>query len=605
MIVLLSNDNNLRLLAQNEGICSLQMADFCHSHEKVVDCIRAVAPPFLNPAITGPPIPSQVTHSLPKRALPPTTHQANETARKSWVPRGQDGQFTFTSSLPSSTRPSDSTPSNGPDQQLVRLKYQIQKTRSCRGCESAIQFTPQVSPDQIHHNCPKCCETICKGCMGVRDCKWNCLGPLHGTDCEAIKCCATGRALIWIELLEQLDSCFLRNQYKLAFKHGAKVTHLYGDEALTRYMRVAHALLVVSGKEDEQLGFLESILISSRFIDALSQTFLCAPLVSWHFRSELFLSAIRVVQAILQKLEEPWKILNSEFIKASASNISIVDDRQHQAVWRKIVETTNQPNATAVKVKQLQDLFPNLMADVEDILHNQPASSSTTLKELLDNAIHVPLCYVLENLFRAAIEMETRPSNHTVTLPDNIQVTAPLSDDTLSMTSALTELKIVYESRIGTPVNSDAAKGADPSGTSEGDTNRGGDQVKPEGKEKYQTNSQDVAGDEIESRDSKIKCTDDSGSKNQAVTRNETQGASHAISNTKENATSKAQKKAQGNSKPNIQSHGSNDAASSKTDSDLPPTTTKVLNNVDNLSISSSALNSEDSDDSSDIVFLY
>ncbi|EHS63316.1 uncharacterized protein PGTG_21621 [Puccinia graminis f. sp. tritici CRL 75-36-700-3] len=383
------------------------MADFRHSPRQLVGYIRKIVPDPRNPAISTPSNPSPLNCSHPPEAITPkrnSTIKTSQPSSNSCVLPGHDGQFTFTSLLPStSQQPSGSAnrsnqitsephlpsgqgrqliftsllPSSsqsspvGPDQELIRLKSLLQRARPCRSCKSVIETTPPVSPDQIHHYCPMCCEVICKGCMNVTGCDWSCSGPFHGQDCPTIKCCATGRASIWIELLGQLDSCFLMNQYKISFKHGPKITHLYGDEALVEYMNAANGLLIASGDDDERLGYLGSILISSTLIDVLSQTFLCSPLLSWHFRAELFLSTISVVQGILQKLDQPWKILNSEFVKSSTTGISPLDHRQHKIIWNKISEKDHRPNSTETKLEKLQDSFPGLMADVEEILHNR------------------------------------------------------------------------------------------------------------------------------------------------------------------------------------------------------------------------------------------
>ncbi|KAH9461713.1 hypothetical protein Pst134EA_017998 [Puccinia striiformis f. sp. tritici] len=448
IIALLSNDTLLRLRAQSEGICSLAMSDFRHSPRQLESYIRKTVSLRSNQAVPGPSNPLMAPRLLPWAApslQPPFTGSSNNISSTSF---SQDGQFTFTSLLPSISQPSDSSTATGPDQQLIRLKSQIQRARSCTSCKTSMESIPQVSPDQIHHYCPMCCEIICKGCMNVTGCDWNCPGPYHGRDCQTIKCCAIGRASIWIKLLGQLDSCVLRDQYKISLQHGPKITHLYGDEALVQYMKAAHSLLLVSGDQDERLGFLESILISSTLIDVLSQTLLGSPLLSWHFRSELFLSTINVVQGILEKLSQPWKILNSEYIKISTTGISPADHRQHNIIWRKVIEKTDRPNSTDEKVRELEASFPKLMTDVKEILHNRPGSCSATIRELSDNTVYVPICFVLEHLFRLAIEMETRPSNHSVTLPGDIQVRVPLSSDLVRMTSALLDLQIIYESRV-------------------------------------------------------------------------------------------------------------------------------------------------------------
>jgi len=609
VVALLSNDNILRLRAQSEGICSLAMDDFRHSPRQILACIRNIAPQYVNPANLPPPNPSLLNHSLARRALAPEPNPTNNVPRltaKTWVPSGLDAQFTFTSLLPGSRQPSTSTASIGPDQELIRLKSQIQNARSCMGCKSVIGSPPQVSLDQIHHYCPVCCESICKGCMKVTECDWNCSGPFHGTKCHTMKCCSIGRASIWIELLGQLDSCYLRNQYKISFKHGPKVTHHYGDEALIHYMKAAHSLLIVSADEDERTKFLESILISSTLIDVLSQIFLCAPLLSWHFRSELFLSAIDVVGGILQHLAQPWKVLNSEFIKSKTSGISPLDDRPHLIVWRKTMETTNRPNATEAKIKELHDLFPHLMAKVNKILHNQPGSSSATLQELLDHAVSVPLCYVLENLFQAAIKMETRQADsHSVTLPGDIQVTIPLSADIVRMTSALMDLQKVYESHADARVNNTVTLAPDSSDTSKSQIEHGEADLASSPKEPCQADDQNVVRDNTKKPDSNIKradgtkCVEETVGRREAMGEGRNPGTRNAKSKQKEKASNKRQNETKENSKSDVKTGAD---TNSQTDSHSSSPGGKSSGEIDTLSIS--PLDSDGSDDSSDIIIL-
>ncbi|EFP92345.1 hexokinase A [Puccinia graminis f. sp. tritici] len=673
VIALLSNDNMLRLRAQSEGICSVAMADFRHSPRQLVGYIRKIVPDPRNPAISTPSNPSPLNHSHPPEAITPklnSTIKASQPSSNSCVLSGQDGQFTFTSLLPStSQQPSGSAnrsnqitsephlpsaqgrqliftsllPSSsqsspvGPDQELIRLKFQLQRARPCQSCKSVIETTPPVSPDQIHHYCPMCCEVICKGCMNVTGCDWNCSGPFHGQDCPTIKCCATGRAAIWIELLGQLDTCFLMNQYKISFKHGPKITHLYGDEALVEYMNAANGLLTASGEDDERLGFLGSILISSTLIDVLSQTFLCSPLLSWHFRSELFLSTISVVQGILRKLAQPWKILNSEFVKSSTTGISPLDHRQHKIIWNKISEKDHRPNSTEAKLEKLQDSFPGLMADVEEILHNRPASTSATIRDLLDNAAYVPLCYVLEQLFRLAIEMETGQSDHSVTLPGDIQVTVPLSSDLVRMTSALLDLQIIYESHLsnqtsntdpnngtaddqptersqragrdankpqGSPVDGPGAKGvgstvrksADSSRVTAGNSGEG----RSNSKGKNKLDRQETSDEKTNRLDSMIK----RANREEGCSRDKTSDESQKKCAGQEKNQKTSSRKANGTrsrSQTDTQGDGE-DWDESETGSDSSSSVTKVSDDVDGLSISSHG--SESGDDTSDVVIL-
>lgn len=609
VVALLSNDNILRLRARSEGICSLAMEDFRHSPRQILACIRDIAPRYANPAIQPPPNTSLLNHSLARRALAPEPNLTNNLHRltaKTCVPSGLDAQFTFTSLLPGSRQPATSTASIGPDQELIRLKSQIQRARSCVGCKSAIGSPPQVSPDQIHHYCPVCCEIICKGCMNVTECDWNCSGPFHGTECQTIKCCPIGRASIWIELMGQLDSCYLRNQYKISLKCGPKVTHHYGDEALIHYMRAAHALLIVSADEDERSRFLESILISSTMIDVLSQIFLCAPLLSWQLRSELFLSAIDVVRGILQNLAQPWKVLNSEFIKSKTSGISLLDHRPHLIVWRKTMETTNRPNATEAKIKELHNLFPNLMANVNRILHNQPGSSSATLQELLDHAVSVPLCYVLENLFQAAIEMETRQvDDHSVTLAGDIQVTIPLSADLVRMTSALMDLQNLYESHVVAQVNSTVTREPDSFDASKRHIDHSEADLTSSRKETFQADDRNVARDRTKNPNSKIKrahgikCVEENVCRSQAMDDGRNLGTRNAKGKQKEKASHKRQNETKENSKSDVKTGGD---TTSRTDSHSNSPGAKIAGEIDTLS--TSPLDSDGSDDSSDIIIL-
>ncbi|KAA1071092.1 hexokinase A [Puccinia graminis f. sp. tritici] len=57
--------------------------------------------------------------------------------------------------------------------------------------------------------------------------------------------------------------------------------------------------------------------------------------------------------------------------------------RQHKIIWNKISEKDHRPNSTEAKLEKLQDSFPGLMADVEEILHNRPASTSATIRDLI------------------------------------------------------------------------------------------------------------------------------------------------------------------------------------------------------------------------------
>ncbi|POW10495.1 hypothetical protein PSHT_08759 [Puccinia striiformis] len=419
IIALLSNDTLLRLRAQSEGICSLAMSDFRHSPRQLESYIRKTVSLRSNQAVPGPSNPLMAPRLLPWAApslQPPLLAPATTSA--------PHGQFTFTSLLPSISQPSDSSTATGPDQQLIRLKSQIQRARSCTSCKTSMESIPQVSPDQIHHYCPMCCEIICKGCMNVTGCDWNCPGPYHGRDCQTIKCCAIGRASIWIKGNLILASYEINTRYRCNM--GPKSLILYGDEALVQYMKAAHSLLLVSGDQDERLGFLESILISSTLIDVLSQTLLGSPLLSWHFRSELFLSAINVYELV-------------SLLQITDSTTSFGGRLSKRLIDRILTDE---------KVRELEASFPKLMADVKEILHNRPGSCSATIRELSDNTVYVPICFVLEHLFRLAIEMETRPSNHSVTLPGDIQVRVPLSSDLVRMTSALLDLQIIYESRV-------------------------------------------------------------------------------------------------------------------------------------------------------------
>jgi hypothetical protein len=375
-------------------------------------------------------------------------------------------------------------------------------------------------------------------------------------------------------------------------------------------MNAANGLLIASGDDDERLGFLGSILISSTLIDVLSQTFLCSPLLSWHFRSELFLSTISVVSEILQKLTQPWKILNSEFVKSSTTGISPLDHRQHKIIWNKISENDHRPNSTEAKLEKLRGSFPGLMADVEEILHNRPASTSATIQELLDNAAYVPLCYVLEQLFRLAIEIETGQSDHSVTLPGDIQVTVPLSSDLVRMTSALLDLQIIYESRLSTQTsNTDPNNGtandqqtetsqragggstvtklADSSRVIAGNSGEGrsGAASNSKGKNKVDRQGTSDSRDEGCSRDkildgSQRKCADQA--KNQKTSSEELNGIKP-----------KSQTDTQGDGK---------ECDESEADSDSSSSVTKVSDNVDGLSISSHG--SESGDDTSDVVIL-
>ncbi|KAI9616076.1 hypothetical protein H4Q26_011328 [Puccinia striiformis f. sp. tritici PST-130] len=411
------------------------------------------------------------------------------------------------------------------------------------------------------------------------------------------KCCAIGRASIWIKLLGQLDSCVLRDQYKISLQHGPKITHLYGDEALVQYMKAAHSLLLVSGDQDERLGFLESILISSTLIDVLSQTLLGSPLLSWHFRSELFLSTINVVQGILEKLSQPWKILNSEYIKISTTGISPADHRQHNIIWRKVIEKTDRPNSTDEKVRELEASFPKLMTDVKEILHNRPGSCSATIRELSDNTVYVPICFVLEHLFRLAIEMETRPSNHSVTLPGDIQVRVPLSSDLVRMTSALLDLQIIYESRVSLTQENNTTLHSSNSATSQRN-----------GKHRYNKKTFKIVErkqENAQQSDSKLRQADELGTRG-------TRGfQSEALANGKNRSmgfTQSKNKKDTTNLKHQTQTRSKADFDNGKkrinsgTISVSSASVTKISQEIHELSISSP--DSGSSDGSSDIVVL-
>ncbi|KAI9605384.1 hypothetical protein KEM48_002243 [Puccinia striiformis f. sp. tritici PST-130] len=52
----------------------------------------------------------------------------------------------------------------------------------------------------------------------------------------------------------------------------------------------------------------------------------------------------------------------------------------------------------------------------------------------------MPICFVLEHLFRLAIKMETQPLDHSVTLPGDIQVRVPLLSNLVRMNSTLLDL---------------------------------------------------------------------------------------------------------------------------------------------------------------------
>ncbi|WAR57759.1 hypothetical protein PtB15_8B812 [Puccinia triticina] len=610
VIALLSNDNVLRLRAQNEDICTVAMSDFCHSPRRIISYIRQTQHHRQNPAIPAPLNPSLINHPHPREARPPEPN-SNQPTLNLGLPSSENGQFTFTLPLPSTSQPSGSAnqsnppivppdsdrqfiftlpppPLVGPDQEVDRLKSQILKARPCRSCKSIVASVPHVSSDQIHHYCPMCCEVICQGCMNVTGCDWECSGPFHGNDCQTMKCCATGRAFIWIELLGQLDSCFLMNQYKISFKHGPKITHSYGDEALIQFLSAAYSLLIASGDDDERLGFLRSILISSTLIDVLSQTFLCSPLLSWHFRSELFLSAIKLVQGILERLTRPWEILNSEFLKSNTAVIPPLDHRQHKIIWQKVSEKDNRPNSTGVKVEKLQQSFPGLMADVEEILHNRPPSTSATIRQLLDNAVCVPLCYVLEQLFRLAIEMETQQSGHSVTLPGDIQVTVPLSSKLVCMTSALLDLQVVYESQLRIQTLDTDSNNSPSAGQTREVSQR---------KEKYASKQQESNGrPRANGVDRNVRKSSNGVASNGKVRDPVDCLEESEDRNTRSKSGIKAAKKAHSTngSRSTIKGPGHSKSSSSPV--------TKISNDINELSISS--LGSESSDHSSDIVVL-
>lgn len=282
--------------------------------------------------------------------------------------------------------------------------------------------------------------------MKATGCDWSCSGPLGEKPCETMECCAQGRATIWLELMGHLDSCFILNQHKISFKSGPKISHLYGDEALIKYFQAISAMLMVSNEDDQKLDLLPSILISSTLLDILSQTFLSSPLSRWHFRSRVFLSAIDTIQRIFLKLKEPWAVLNSKFVKSNTTGLSSMSERQQVIVWSLVPEGGDRPNSTTAKIDKLLERFPRLMTDVKDILRNRPSSNPTLVCDLLDRAIYVPICYVLECLFQAAIEMGKQESQSSTVL-SNTQVKVPISSNPAEMTAALLDLKVVYNSK--------------------------------------------------------------------------------------------------------------------------------------------------------------
>ncbi|MBW0505068.1 hypothetical protein O181_044783 [Austropuccinia psidii MF-1] len=450
IVTILSNDNMLRLRAESEGIHCLTMSEFGHSPPRFMNLLSQISIPPSNAIVlessTTPSTsnsPQLLTKFSNKRnskrkfrrsksknqPAPHQNAQSNST-QTSWVPVGQNTQFTFSATLE-------------PDQSLPSLKKTFDEPGHCGGCKTRLMATFQVPRINLHHYCPTCCEVICKGCMKVTGCDWDCSGPFFGQTCPAMNCCSKGRISMWIELLCCLDSCFLSNQFKLSLKVGNEVIHFKGDQALSRYLEAICTMLRITKEEDRGIARLENLLLSSTLVELISQTLLSSRFSVWHLRSEVFLNMIELLKEICtSSVFDPWSLLNSEFFKTNTIGLKRAMKSKLKIEWVWLKENDQGVNSNRRKLKRLWELYPDFMQKAKDILEDQIECDFEMIASKANKIVSLPLCYALEKLFHLA----TKKKNQVEAVANEIQILSQVKvDEQEIMLNKLLELEKVYE----------------------------------------------------------------------------------------------------------------------------------------------------------------
>ncbi|KAG0145309.1 hypothetical protein CROQUDRAFT_133839 [Cronartium quercuum f. sp. fusiforme G11] len=290
----------------------------------------------------------------------------------------------------------DSSSLDGPDEEFRQYSGLLEIEGDCQGCKFKGDKTIKTPPALAHHSCATCLEVVCKGCWKATGCTWDCTAPFDGEVCGAMTCCESGRAVMLYEILCQLDSCSMSNNYRISLKTNpsSRPVIYQGDRALIKYLvAITQLLPVVTTESDNPTNSvphrsLKSMLLSSTLLEVLCRLLTLDPLSQWPQRSEIYHTSFNLIQRICLGFPEARAIFDHRLVKSSTCGLRAVLEEKGHIRWSR-----------ATSVGELRSRFLSV-SDLQNILHGQ--GPEEFLDALRNKPIKLALYDVLRELFMIA-----------------------------------------------------------------------------------------------------------------------------------------------------------------------------------------------------------